>query len=133
MSETACPCCGGRGRRVPGVTLLALVAAPPPDTSGWRFCGTPRCEVVYFGPRGEPLRRDSLRVRVGQKEDAPDRPLCYCFGHSAADILADPRGVSDAIKARCRLGQDRCEETNPKGSCCLGEVLALARREGGRP
>ena len=56
-------------------------------------------------------------------------PLCYCFGYTAADIAAEIRAdgattIPDAITAHCRRGEDRCPETNPQGSCCLGNIRA---------
>lgn len=57
------------------------------------------------------------------------RPLCYCFQHSYEDVAAEvaagkPDEIRQSIVARCRAGEARCEETNPSGSCCLGEVRA---------
>jgi len=82
---------------------------------------------VYFHPDGAALGVDALRVRVGQKETGPDRPICYCFAHSAADLRAKP-GIRDEIKAACKRGEDHCAETNPQGACCLGNVAAVLRQ-----
>lgn len=128
-----CPACGGRGRRVGRATVLALARADPvPGDGPWHFCGTKGCAVVWFDARGRRLMRAASRVRVHQKEDADDRPVCYCFGYTVADVRAglgaDGRNaVADAITERCRRGEDRCEATNPQGSCCLGNVRAIGR------
>ncbi|MFT4623360.1 MAG: hypothetical protein ACI8PZ_002016 [Myxococcota bacterium] len=130
-SETAplvdCRRCGTRGRTVGDVTLDALLVFPDHRAAGaYRFCRTADCPVVYFDAAGEELGVSAVRVRVGQKEALPDRPICYCFGHSAEDIGATP-GIRDDIKAACKRGEDRCPETNPQGSCCLGNVAAVLR------
>ena len=130
---TTCPACGGRGRRVKRATVAALAREDlAPRDGSWRFCGTKACEVVWFDERGQRLTLAASRVRVHQKEDGEDRPVCYCFGHTVADVRAglgtDGRNaVADAITERCRRGEDRCEETNPQGSCCLGNVRAIGR------
>jgi hypothetical protein len=93
---------------------------------GARYCPTPACDVVYFHAEAGVVRVESVRVRVGQKESAPDRPVCYCFGFSAADIVANPEAVRRDITERCRRGRDRCREANPQGACCLGQVRAIA-------
>ncbi len=122
-----CPRCGHRGRTVGDETLNALLTAPEQQGSGtWRFCRTRDCPVVYFQGDGTILKADALKVRVGQKEDRADRPICYCFGHSAEDLRARP-GLQDEIKAACKRGDDRCPLTNPQGSCCLGNVASVLR------
>jgi hypothetical protein len=130
-----CPSCGTRGHRVPPATLVALARVPPEATDPWRFCPSNACEVVWFGEttRGV-VERVDLRVRVGVKETAADRPICYCFGHDGTTIAArattdDP--VYREIRERCRRGEDRCETTNPQGHCCLADVLAIEREARG--
>ena len=132
QAVTDCPRCGTRGRTVPEVTLELLLEPGVARGEGpHRFCRNPICEVVYFAERGGAvLGRDALTVRVGFKEDASDRPVCYCFGYSAADIGADvaatgTSSIPDIITEHCRRGEDRCPETNPQGSCCLGNVHAV--------
>ena len=131
---TDCPRCGTRGRSVTEVTLDALLKAGTERADGpHRFCRNPVCEVVYFAEStGAVLGRGALTVRVGQKEDAPDRPVCYCFGYSAADIGTDvattgTSPIPEIITEHCRRGEDRCPETNPQGSCCLGNVGTVLR------
>lgn len=119
---------------MPERTLAALLAPGVTRSEGLhRFCRELVCGVVYFAERGGAvLGRDALTVRVGLKEDAPDRPVCYCFGYSAADIEADvtatgTSSIPGIITERCRRGEDRCPETNPEGRCCLGNVRAVLR------
>jgi len=122
-----CPRCAQRGRKVGEATLDALLVEPTARTAGtWRFCRTSDCPVAYFHEGGAQLEADAVRPRIGQKEHSADRPICYCFGHSAADLVERP-GIQDEIKAACKRGEDRCPQTNPQGSCCLGNVAAVLR------
>ncbi len=130
----ACPACGQPGRRVKAETLDALVRPETPRLDAtYRFCATAGCEVAWFGEAtGHRVALASSRVRVGQKETAPDRALCYCFGYSAADVARElrPDGtspVAERITEHCRRGEDRCVVTNPQGACCLGNVRAAGK------
>jgi hypothetical protein len=53
--------------------------------------------------------------------------LCYCFGYDRKDVFDDVRlrgdtDIQKVITQRVRAGECRCEETNPSGGCCLGNV-----------
>jgi len=97
------------------------------------FCRTASCELVYF--KNEPAARflkDDLTLTVFQKSTEPQRLVCYCFGHSAKEVgdnavAGRTARIADEIAEKCRSGLDRCEEMNPQGSCCLGNVRAVAK------
>ena len=133
MSERSihgCPSCGAPGREVPDATVQAML----PDESGrgtptgYRFCDSASCEVVYFrAGRGDSYRVGNIRVSVFQKSDDPSRPVCYCFDHTVADVVSELRRmgrntVLDEVVAKCREGLDRCELENPQGTCCIGNI-----------
>jgi hypothetical protein len=152
-----CPACGKKGKRVGAVTLRALLkdrdavadargqsceceggCTPVTEDTGWRFCDSPDCEVVYFGEQaGTTFTKSQLTVAVGVKERTGDRPLCYCFGHSVASIKQElhTKDRSDALQDIRRKMKDpgcSCEVTNPSGACCLGSVatgIEIARQE----
>ncbi len=148
-----CPSCGDKGKRVSPITVRALLKEHDAESSaasehsccdtngdrefgckprtadtGWRFCDSHDCEVVYFAEDADrKFTRSQLKVAVGVKESAGERPLCYCFGHSVASIKVELRtkGRSDAlddIRAKMKDPGCRCETENPSGSCCLGSV-----------
>jgi hypothetical protein len=138
----ACPACGSRGRRVDRLTLKSLLSddAKPrlSEASEFRFCPAEGCAVAYYGEGGaERFATTDVRVPIFQKSTAPSRLVCYCFEHRVADIEEEAARtgtsvVPDRIADKCRQGLDRCDEMNPQGACCLGNVrrvikAALAR------
>lgn len=148
--RTHCPSCQSTTKRVSTVTLGALLreeyakpfkkdarscrsaksgACTAIDTeTGWRFCDSTDCDVVYVSEDGDAtFTKSQLKVEVGVKETAGERPLCYCFRHSVGSIKEELRkkGRSDAfedIRARMKALGCHCESSNPSGSCCLGVV-----------
>ena len=147
VTTTECPNCGTTGKTVKPVTLRALLkeqyaseiaveetgdceagCQPSKGNTGWRFCASSDCDVVYFGEQnGITFTKDQLTVEVGVKETTGERPLCYCFSHSVASIKQElqARGSSEAledIRAKMKNTGCSCEVTNPSGSCCLGAV-----------
>lgn len=141
----ACPSCGSKGKPVKPITIESLVVEEARvragRTDGFRFCAEPSCDIAYFQPEsGVRISRSEVRVRIGQKETDTPRPVCYCFDYTVEELEAEvvatgTSKVADQITENCRQGLDRCEETNPQGSCCLGNVRraikeAQARRAG---
>jgi len=127
-----CPSCGGPGCPVKATTIESLVEPEAlrrvGRSDGFRFCAAPACEVVYFRPKtAERLLRSDVKVRVGEKETSPPRAICYCFDHTLEEIEEEvartgTSRIPEEIAQRCRQGLNRCEQMNPKGACCLGEV-----------
>lgn len=139
-----CPRCAAQGKPVKRVTLESLLKSDALSRAGsaiYHFCPNERCDVVYFGEKGDPIFSTAdLKVRVGIKEAAAPRPLCYCFNHSAEEIdeqirLTGNTTVLDDIKTRMKEAC-WCETKNPQGSCCLASVTryvkaALEKDSGG--
>jgi hypothetical protein len=100
--------------------------------SQYRFCASPDCPVVYFsGERS--FTTGDVRVRVGVKEKEGPILLCYCFGFYEQDLRTEittngrttiPERISTLIKEQMCA----CEERNPSGGCCLGEVTRAVKR-----
>ncbi len=131
-----CPVCGQPGKSVETKTLkhivqpthLELVNKP-----GFLFCRSSGCDVVYFHPDGDRLRKPDVRVRVGLKETEDPVPICYCFGFTQAMALDELRAtgksiIPQRITAEVKAGNCACEIRNPQGSCCLGNVTAVVKR-----
>ena len=100
--------------------------------SQFRFCSSPDCPVVYFS-KERSFTTEDLRVRVGIKEKDGPLPLCYCFGFDEQAVRAEveaegkttiPHRITALIKERMCA----CEERNPSGGCCLGEVAKAVKR-----
>jgi hypothetical protein len=149
----SCPSCGKLAERVSPLTVRTLVkqqyaeafagvggafrsvpgdpergCRPTLSDSGWRFCNSQNCDVVYFAEVGDArFTTPQIKVAVGVKETTGRRPLCYCFGHSIASIKFElqTKGRSDAVEDIRRKMSDRgcrCEIENPSGTCCLRAV-----------
>ena len=138
-----CPECGGKGKAVKPITMESLLTdeakAHLSRADGFRFCLTSMCGVAYFHTEtGKRFRLLDVRVRIGLKETEAPRPVCYCFDHTREEIEAEvarsgASKISETISSACARGLSRCEETNPQGSCCLGDVQnVLKEARGGR-
>jgi hypothetical protein len=108
-------------------TALRRISGAP-----YRFCPDPACEIVYFSATDTFLVQD-LRVPVWQKEPSGTRMICYCFGESEAEISREivECGWSEAVervREHIAAGRCACELRNPRGVCCLGEVIAAVQR-----
>lgn len=135
MTSALCPVAGKPGKPVPLRTVMSLTRADhAADVAGreWFYCDLPECDVVYFSADGRLLRKDALFCRVGAKEGAAPRLVCYCFGHTVESIEEEIRRtgcstVVEAIRSRVKAGECTCATSNPQGRCCLGEVGAVVR------
>jgi hypothetical protein len=133
--QQECPRSGTRGLPVDLNTVKALLkstALARITGAPHRFCPDSRCEIVYFSP-GDTYTEQDLRVPVWQKEPAGARIICYCFGENEADIRREieGRGTSQAVervRAHIAAGRCACELRNPRGVCCLGDVIAAVKR-----
>ena len=131
----ACLSCQGPSQPVTLRTLLLMLRPEFFDQVGesqYRFCSSPDCPVVYFS-RERCFTTGDLRIRVGLKEKDGLIPLCYCFGFNEQDLQAEiktegyttiPQRILDLTKERMCA----CEERNPSGGCCLGEVAKAVKR-----
>jgi hypothetical protein len=113
--------------------MLTTAALARYEHHAYRFCPDERCAVVYFGEDGTTFMTSDVRERVWQKESPGRRMVCYCFGENEADIAAEieRRGHSEAVqrvRAHIAGGRCACEIRNPRGACCLGDVIAAVER-----
>ena len=139
----SCPMNGQETKPVGRKTVESLVKPEVSDSltaQPYYFCNAPDCDTVYLSALGDHfVTKDMLTVRVGIKETEDPVPLCYCFCYDRKDVRDDIRQTGETdiqrkITERVRAGECRCEETNPSGGCCLGNVAkaikhALALKE----
>jgi hypothetical protein len=130
-----CLSCEGQSRPVNLRTMLLMLKPELFDQVGesqYRFCASPDCQVVYFS-RERSFTTGDLRLRVGLKEKAGPIPLCYCFGFSEQTVREEiaaggkttiPQRITALVKERMCA----CEERNPSGGCCLGDVTRAVKR-----
>jgi hypothetical protein len=135
-NSTHCPQSGSVGRAVEVQTVKALLterALGRLVPGEYRFCPDAHCDVVYFDGCGTQFGTHDLRVPVWHKLPVGSRPMCYCFGESEASIRGEieTTGRSAAverIREHIAAGRCACDVRNPRGACCLGDVIAAIKR-----
>ncbi len=131
-----CAACTERGSPVQLQTVKALlteVALRRVRPTHYRFCANPLCETVYVGDAGDRFGTDDIRVPVWQKQPAGGRLVCYCFGETESGIQSEllAQGRTDVVaRIREHIAAQRCacDIRNPRGTCCLGDVIAAVTR-----
>jgi hypothetical protein len=131
-----CPVNGQPGSAVPLRTVKGLLrdrALQRLSTTGHYFCADPACEVVYFDEAGNVYRHAELRERVWQKEPFSARRLCYCFDENEADIRTELRLTGqchavERVRAHIAAGRCACDIRNPRGICCLRDLIEAVQR-----
>ena len=130
-----CPECQEVGKPVATRTVQAMLAVSLRllTAHDYFFCRTASCPVVYFAAGdAERYGVKDVRERVFQKEpDAEDVFVCYCFRHRVGEFRSssdqERQGRLQDIRDGISTEQCACDMRNPQGSCCLGNVMALAR------
>ena len=132
-SPTQCPSCAQGGSPVDRITLKALLNADglrrgiPAQP---RYCSKAECPIVYFDVDGDVTFTEAdLMVRVyAKRADDADTPVCYCFGVSVGAMKAEgAREMREAVAREVQAQHCACEVKNPKGGCCLGDLVRLER------
>lgn len=126
-----CPRSGTKGRTVDLLTVKALLserALRSVRQGPYQFCPDPSCEVVYFDREGQLFFAADVRVPVWQKQPPGARMVCYCFGENEAAMARElaETGRCDAplrVREHVAAGRCACEVRNPRGACCLGDVM----------
>jgi hypothetical protein len=135
---TRCPQCERDGASVDRITLKALLT---PDglrrgiPAQPRFCETADCPIVYFDVDGDVTFTEvDLVVRVYAKHaNDPGAPVCYCFGVDVATMrdASKARDSRESVAREVQAGHCACEVKNPKGGCCLGDLVRIEREQQG--
>ncbi len=132
-----CSSCNGQGRPVSRKTVLLMLKPGLLERAmqgNYSFCSERDCSIVYFEDKGsQQFTVDDLRIRVGLKVNDDPIPLCYCFGFDEKHIRDEIEGsgntsVPEKISRLIREGMCACDDRNPSGMCCLGEVNKAANR-----
>jgi ribosomal protein S28E/S33 len=134
--SVACGVCGTAAKAVEALTVKALLtesALARYEHGAYWFCPDAACAVVYFAESGAIFRTEDVRERVWQKEPPGRRTLCYCFGENEADIAREiertgQSGAVQRVRAHIAASRCACEVRNPRGACCLGDLLAAVER-----
>jgi len=131
-----CPACGHRGPAVRLQTVKALlteIALRRVQLAHYRFCSNAACDVVYFGDAGDRFGTGEIRVPVWHKQAPGSRLLCYCFGETEAvirhELIQSGRAdVANRIREHIAAERCACDIRNPRGACCLDNVITAVRR-----
>lgn len=133
---THCPSCGQGGAPVDRITLKALLNA-----DGLRrgvsaqpcYCGNVDCLIVYFDVDGDVTFTEAdvtVPIYAKHPNDA-EMPVCYCFGVTVGAMAnGRARELRESIAAEVQAQRCACEVKNPKGRCCLGDLVRLERGPG---
>jgi hypothetical protein len=138
-----CPRCGKKGKTVKGITVESQLGDDAKVAfdhfEGFRFCATADCSVAYYRSEDEIVfEKTSTRYPIFQKEDSPQRLVCYCFNHSVQEIRDELARTGESvvpaqIRESCKNGLDDCARNNPQGTCCLGNVARVVKEAKGDP
>ena len=113
--------------------LLTPSALAQLQLGRFHFCASSDCDTVYFSDAGQVFRTGDVRIGVWHKQRPGVRTLCYCFGENEADMLREihEHGATSAVARVRRHIADRrcaCDVRNPRGVCCLGDLMAAVKR-----
>ena len=129
-SRCRCPINGKEYAAVSAITIKHHIRKPwrwLQKEQGYYFCTDPECAVVYFGEDGSVIEKSAVRTPVGLKAPSEESLLCYCFGVTAAEALANPE-LKEFVVEETRRNECACETRNPSGKCCLGEFPKRRKR-----
>ncbi len=97
-----------------------------PD-GAWQHCPAPECPVVFYLDRYI-VDIHAVITQVGHKATGRSTPVCFCFAHTADDLVADAAAnagtstIKATIKAAVAGGHCACEHLNPSTKCCLADI-----------
>ncbi len=132
-----CSSCNGQGRPVSRKTVLLMLKPGLLERAmhgNYNFCSERDCSIVYFEDKGrQQFTVDDLRIRVGLKVNDHPVPVCYCFGFDEKHIRDEIEqtgntSVPEKVSRLIREGLCACDDRNPSGVCCLGELNKTTNR-----
>ncbi len=122
LKKHHCPDCGTRCSQVSQTTILHHIKHAwnwQEKEQAYYFCGTPSCDVVYFGrDNSRVTQSEQLRTEVGVKTQSEQSVICYCFGVTYGDVKIQP-DIKDFVIEKTKDHSCACETHNPSGKCCL--------------
>ena len=97
----------------------------------YQYCPNSSCGVVYFDAAGSMFAHREVQVAIGDKDGAATATVCYCFGETLERMREEFRAtgrVEAVSRVRAHIASRRCacDLRNPRGTCCLGDLIAAA-------
>jgi len=131
-TKQPCPQCAALAASVTTQTIQHQLKQPwlwQADKSGYYFCASPACRIVYFSVAGDIIHGEALRQTVGIKsmdDSGTDNSalICYCFDVSLADAKASPDAKA-YVMAQTKQKLCACHVRNPSGQCCLKDFAMV--------
>jgi len=84
-------------------------------------------------PQKQPILKRYYLRRNNMKND---KIICYCIGVKESTIVKAIHAGAHTLKAIQKATKactgNRCKELNPKGRCCLADIIAVINRETGK-
>lgn len=116
-----CPVDGKEYGLVSATTIKHHISQPwnwEAREQGYYFCEDPECDVVYFGQDDSVIKKSALRTEIGIKEKSRTALVCYCYGVTVAEAIANPDAKAFVMQETKRKSC-ACATRNPSGKCCL--------------
>ena len=125
-----CPANGKSYRTLPNHTVRHHLKTPWQyediiSQYTFAFCDDPNCEVIYFTNQNETFTQADLRTPVGQKSQAPDALICYCFNVTRQHANPDTQAF---VVQQTKAKHCACETLNPSSRCCLKDFPKLPKK-----
>lgn len=125
-----CPSCDEIGP----IVGAAPVRPHRPDAAdgAWQHCPTAGCRVVYYLDETT-VDIDAVITQVAHKATHRPVPVCFCFAHTADDLVADADAhdgastIKTAVKQAVADGRCACEHLNPSTQCCLADIHRILK------
>ena len=132
----SCPHCSQEGNAIENITLRSLLHEELlkniKSESSYKYCKSSECDISYFSKENY-FKVSDLKIKMTDKDQSLDVPVCYCFGYTRESILKDiiTTGETNALEEIKNKMKDPgcfCERSNPQGTCCLGNVAVWIKQ-----
>ncbi len=126
--EGQCPNCAQKGKKIARDAMIHHVddIAFLRDEFDYFVCKNSHCDTVYFSIVSE-FDVHQLNKEVGYKNSSTQKAnICYCYNINKEELHTNTAGI---IETKMEEYPCACEQRNPYGTCCLGEIKKLLKEK----